>query len=288
MEWEKKCMIGVPFLDAQHKSLFSAIERIRDILQENDDDRNRRLCKEALKFLESHTSRHFEDEEDYMRSIHYPQYEQHRAQHQAIRETLVSLKDDLIVSNYAPHSVKNMIGTMIAWLSYHTIELDSAICTGALHHIDCSNSAAVAMENAATRIVSEVFQDSLELINESYEGIPNGNFIFFSTDCSHPDGREFRIMGALGDQVVLHSINTLFSTQQTYIDETALSATKELSALLSIHFLQNYQNGDFFHVDSTELLDESRFLTLQPSTRSLCSLLFGSVYGGFLLRAWTV
>lgn len=283
----EECLIGVPHLDAQHKSLFSIIDRIKGILQENDDERHRRLCKEALKFLELHTSRHFEDEEAYMRSIHCPTYEQHIAQHKAIVETLTSFKDDLIASDFAPHAVKNIMGTMLAWLTYHTIEVDSMICKG-VPHIDHSNCAAVAMEKAVSRIVSEVFRESVELVNGSYTGIPDGSHICYATQCSHPDGRRFLMALVVNDQVVLHTINLLFSTEQTCIDETALSAVKELGALLFIHFLQNYQDGAQFHIDQNAVIDQSQLQEIESEHTTLCSLLFGSTYGGVLIRVWSV
>lgn len=79
--------IGVPHLDAQHRALFKTIDRVKDILMKDDYERNKRLCKEAIKFFEDHASRHFSDEEEYMRSIHFANYEPHKAQHDAIRKT---------------------------------------------------------------------------------------------------------------------------------------------------------------------------------------------------------
>ena len=67
--------IGVPHLDAQHRALFKTIDRVKDILMKDDYERNKRLCKEAIKFFEDHASRHFSDEEEYMRSIHFANYE---------------------------------------------------------------------------------------------------------------------------------------------------------------------------------------------------------------------
>ena len=284
---EQNYLIGVPKLDAQHRVLFSAIDRIKSIVMDGDDERNRRLCKEALKLLLDHTTHHFQDEEEYMRSIQFPRYEQHKAQHEAIKDSLLALQGELISSNFAPPVVKRLLGTMTAWLAYHTVEMDSAIGKNT-PRIDCSDSAAVAMELAATRIISEVFGEKITLLSSSYQGLPEGDKIFCMADCSHSDGRRFRVMEAISEQVVLHAISKLFSSQQSHVDETALSAMEELCTLLSIHFLRNYQNGEFFHVDKTELLSQSQFLSLQMETAPLCSLLFDSAYGAFLTRVWTL
>ena len=66
---EEEYYIGVPHLDAQHRALFKTMDRVKDILMKDDYERNKRLCKEAIKFFVDHASRHFSDEEEYMRSI---------------------------------------------------------------------------------------------------------------------------------------------------------------------------------------------------------------------------
>lgn len=173
----------------------------------------------------------------------------------------------------------------MAWLTYHTIEIDSVIGKE-IPRIDCSNDAAVALEKAVVRISSELFRIVLTLANGNYRGFPLGQKIFCYTDCSHPDGRRFCILSALNKQVVLQAVSLLFSSRQAEVDELALSATEELSAMLAIHFVRNYQNGDFFHVDCVKILDENQLTETLPSHEPLCSLLFDSVYGAFLHRVW--
>ena len=48
---EEEYYIGVPHLDAQHRALFKTIDRVKDILMKDDYERNKRLCKEAIKFF---------------------------------------------------------------------------------------------------------------------------------------------------------------------------------------------------------------------------------------------
>lgn len=47
---EEEYYIGVPHLDAQHRALFKTMDRVKDILMKDDYERNKRLCKEAIKF----------------------------------------------------------------------------------------------------------------------------------------------------------------------------------------------------------------------------------------------
>ena len=282
---EEEYYIGVPHLDAQHRALFKTMDRVKDILMKDDYERNKRLCKEAIKFLGDHASRHFSDEEAYMRSIHFANYELHKAQHDAIKENLLLFEQDIIASDYSPQSIKHLLGIMMAWLTYHTIEIDSVIGKE-IPRIDCSNDAAVALEKAVVRISSELFRIVLTLANGNSRGFPLGQKIFCYTDCSHPDGRRVCILSALNKQVVLQAVSLLFSSRQAEVDELALSATEELSAMLAIHFVRNYQNGDFFHVDCVKILDENQLTETLPSHEPLCSLLFDSVYGAFLHRVW--
>ena len=124
---EEEYYIGVPHLDAQHRALFKTMDRVKDILMKDDYERNKRLCKEAIKFFGDYASRHFSDEEAYMRSIHFANYELHKAQHDAIKENLLLFEQDIIASDYSPQSIKHLLGIMMAWLTYHTIEIDSVI-----------------------------------------------------------------------------------------------------------------------------------------------------------------
>ena len=48
---EEEYYIGVPHLDAQHRALFKTMDRVKDILMKDDYERNKRLCKEAIKFF---------------------------------------------------------------------------------------------------------------------------------------------------------------------------------------------------------------------------------------------
>lgn len=165
---------------------------------------------------------------------------------------------------------------MMACLAYHTIEIDSVIGKE-IPRIDCSNDAAVALEKAVVRISSELFRIVLTLANGNYSGFPLGQKIFCYTDCSHPDGRRFCILSALNKQVVLQAVTLLFSSKQTEIDELVLSAIEELSAMLAIHFVRNYQNGDFFHVDCVKSLTESSLPKRFQATKPV-HLLFDSVH----------
>ena len=147
-----------------------------------------------------------------MRSIHFANYEPHKAQHDAIKENLLLLEKDILASDYSPQSIKHLLGTMMACLAYHTIEIDSVIGKE-IPRIDCSNDAAVALEKAVVRISSELFRIVLTLANGNYSGFPLGQKIFCYTDCSHPDGRRFCILSALNKQVVLQAVSLLFSSR---------------------------------------------------------------------------
>lgn len=120
-----------------------------------------------------------------MRSIHFANYELHKAQHDAIKENLLLFEQDIIASDYSPQSIKHLLGIMMAWLTYHTIEIDSVIGKE-IPRIDCSNDAAVALEKAVVRISSELFRIVLTLANGNYRGFPLGQKIFCYTDWQPP------------------------------------------------------------------------------------------------------
>lgn len=287
MSTKEKYLIGVDRLDAQHRALFSAISRLKTILLEEDFERNKRICKELVRFLEDHVTRHFSDEEAYMQEIHYAHYERHKEQHEAIVQMVASMKEEMEANGYSPQSIKHLVGTLLPTLIYHTESVDRFIGKED-PQCDTANDAAQAMSKTMISVVNELFGQSVDLSLETpdFGALPGGDKSYTLVDCKTPQGRKFRIMTAVDAAAAVWAMNNLFSAQLDVEDELVRSALKELNRLIAIHFVRNYQNGVFAQVEKPVELTRETFFQLQPTHDPLCSLLFEDVYGTYAVSVW--
>ena len=66
--------MGVDFLDKEHQLLFSTMNKLLRISE--NEEKSEWVCREGVKYLKNHTTEHFEHEEEYMQSIQYAEYYQ--------------------------------------------------------------------------------------------------------------------------------------------------------------------------------------------------------------------
>jgi hemerythrin len=278
-------MIGIPHIDEAHRSLFAAAERLRYIIIDDQDSRNRRACMDMIKFMEHHLFEHFRDEEEFMRTHNCPNYEYHKMRHQLIQESLEEIMADVELSGYSSSAIKRLIGSGVAQLLYHTCEIDSAILKDK-PNIDITNDAAVAMEKAIRNIARDVFDLPVELTRNDSDAERYGDEIYGSVVYCHRDGRRFHVVTGSSQHCLLASMSRLFNIRMRVLDEMAISAIDEMSRLIGLHFLRNYQNGDFFSIEESVFTISENGHNINHPEPPLCSLLFDGLYGVMVARAW--
>ena len=287
MSVKENYLIGVEQLDAQHRALFSAISRLKSILLEEDFERNKRVCKELVRFLEDHVTRHFSDEEAYMRKIGYSHYARHKELHDAMVQMVAAMKAEMVASDYSPRSIKHLVGTLLPALIYHTESVDRFIGKED-PPVDTANNAALAMQKAVISVVNELFGQSAELSLETMgpDTLPEGNRTYTLIDCRTPQGGRFRIMTAVDESAAVWAMNELFCAQLNAEDERVRSALEELNRLITIHFVRNYADGVFAQVEKNLVLTREQFWELWPAYAPLCSLIFEDTHGNYAVSAW--
>jgi len=119
-KWDNKYSLHVEKIDNQHKELF----RLSAIVESLDKQTTKEEIKKLLNSFFTYMRNHFEDEENYMKSIGYPLLKQHHILHHEIIEEFTKL----IKEN---HSIENLEKQMkIAtkkWLIDHILENDLKI-----------------------------------------------------------------------------------------------------------------------------------------------------------------
>ncbi len=124
MRWTPSLSVGVDFIDEQHKTWFEKAEALFEAGK-------RRQAKEQigqlLEFLDSYTKKHFADEEKYMLSIDYPQYDEQKLAHQSFIDQLAKLRNDYESSGANITVIINANKIVINWLINHISNMDKKI-----------------------------------------------------------------------------------------------------------------------------------------------------------------
>ena len=283
MTWDHKFSIGVPLIDSQHQALFVGIERIYSILADRDASRDRRMTEDAVYFLEQHAVRHFADEEAYMRSINDGNFRLHKAQHDAILKELGKKKDEIVASDYSPNAIRKLLGTLLSWLTYHTLEVDRLIGKTIAAPTQ-PDPAIIALEQAITQVMTDMLQITPELVDSAYSGTFYGNELFCSIGGSVNASESLHLLFAADLQVIEQAVGTMLGVPVTETDELVLSAFEELCRVLSIHFVKRYRNNAFFQIDNSCVGSQEQLLPSMPTTAPVCSALFNDPYGSFCIQ----
>jgi hemerythrin len=82
---------------------------------------------EMLDFLNDYTKKHFMDEETYMRSIHYPGYEEQRKAHRDFIAQIKKIRDDYNVSGGNILVILQANQLIVDWLTKHISIMDKKI-----------------------------------------------------------------------------------------------------------------------------------------------------------------
>jgi hemerythrin len=121
MEWTPDLSVGVDKIDEQHRELFKRITSLVEAIKS-------KTCKFEIgpttRFLEEYVLEHFSDEEDLMRSVDYPAYEQHKALHRGFIDDFEALARELEgeSSSYNKSAYTNKI--VVDWILAHIKKVD--------------------------------------------------------------------------------------------------------------------------------------------------------------------
>jgi hemerythrin len=120
IQWSGKYLLGIEKVDAQHEHLFELVNSILSL----HDDNSKENVKELLHDLREYMGTHFEDEQTYMRSIDYPDYEGHKKIHEGF---VLKLNDVIRESGSIANIKKNIKYIAKVALVEHIIDEDTKI-----------------------------------------------------------------------------------------------------------------------------------------------------------------
>ncbi|MEY8339321.1 hemerythrin family protein [Lachnospiraceae bacterium 62-35] len=285
--WDDKFNIGVEVVDKAHAKLFRIVGKLLDIPP--NAKINQQTYKEGIKYLEAYSMTHFSEEEGYMRSIRYNGYARHKRIHDDFRDkTLISLRKDLVLSDYSLSAVQRFAGTMNSWLAEHIMREDQAIVgkVASQKNYDFSSKLPI-ISRTINRAMQDVFQVEAKLISADYKGQNIGNGFY---GCQYYDiegGVRLQLLLGVEEPLLLRGINRMLETQMIQkneiMDEDILQVFGQLFQDISKLFRVETE-GEF---SKDNLLDKDKFRT-DFMKGYPCSLLFSTKIGYciFCYRSW--
>ena len=122
--WRDDLNIGVPAVDAQHQQL---ILILNDFLQACAEERGKTKIMETLDFLLHYTATHFRDEEQVMRDCRYPDYSNHKQEHERFIQDVLLLRQQAETQGVTTLTTIKINRTLVDWVINHIQKNDQLI-----------------------------------------------------------------------------------------------------------------------------------------------------------------
>jgi hemerythrin len=90
--WDKNLSVGIDSIDQEHQKLFSMIN---DLYEHIGKKSNNELISDLIKEMKDYTKHHYATEETYFLQFNYPQYKEHKAEHDAFVAKVADLEKRL-------------------------------------------------------------------------------------------------------------------------------------------------------------------------------------------------
>lgn len=280
--WEDRFNIGVDIIDKEHKNLFRIINRL--FAMEEDEEKSRWACQEGIKFFKSHAAKHFEDEEDYMKSIEYSDFETHQRIHEDFRDkTLPRLEQELAESDYSAEAVSHFLGVCTGWLIGHTLIEDHAITgkTSSQWKKLMSKEDSKAMEQAIIQLLYEMFQLDSHMISESYGGEKFGEGIYYRLTYKNTQGKKWETTLVFEERLLLSTLGKILDVKTNSVNELVLNVVRFTAKQFVERIIEQFRPDDGYELISENLLTYEQFKKVFQRENPQFSLLFDTGVGYF-------
>ncbi len=122
--WTPDLSVGVEVIDEQHKTWFDKADQL---FEAGKKGQAKEFVGQMLDFLDDYTKKHFSDEEKYMLSINYPEYDRQKSLHTAFIGELAKLKSEFKESGGNIIVILNANQMVVDWLVKHISNEDKKI-----------------------------------------------------------------------------------------------------------------------------------------------------------------
>lgn len=127
MMWKDSYRLGVARIDNQHIELFRMTEELVNAVKSGATVE---AYKKTLEFLKDYVIYHFRDEEEYQASIQFSGIAAHKREHRQFTQTVLNYEKRLTENGFDERTMKDLAGTVTAWLIYHVVDTDQELVSG--------------------------------------------------------------------------------------------------------------------------------------------------------------
>lgn len=288
--WNERYNLGVDIIDREHKKLFSILNKLFDIGQQ--EEKSQWVCQEAIKYFKDHAVQHFIDEEIYMASINYPEIAIHKRIHTNFREiTLPALEKELELNEYSQDAVNHFLGVCAGWLIGHTLIEDHAIVSGEVikqwENLLPDEEQAIMGQTIVSKLHS-MFQLDSKLISNCYGGEKFGDGIYYRLIYTTKEKKRWEFFLIFEEQLIVSTIGGVLKTKSGAISVMLMNAArytaKQLVEHLKLHFSQLAQAT----IKEEQLLSYEQFQKVFDKHSPQFSMLFDTGKGYFAYCMTTV
>lgn len=227
MMWKDSYRLGLERIDNQHIELFRMTE---DLVNAVKDGAGVEAYQKALGFLKDYVIYHFRDEEAYQASIGYSGIAAHKAEHRQFTQTVLDYEKRLTENGFDEKTMKDLAGTVTAWLIYHVVDTDQKIVSGEKS----------ASEETQFNGYVDLFSNSALDVMETMAGLDRKSAHLHKEDSHQPQGDIYVTIQLVGDfkgeavfgfskELALNLLQTMTGMELTELDELVQSALCELT-----------------------------------------------------------
>ena len=119
-------MTGIEMIDEEHKQLFELANQLYHILNNDFISDKYDYIVEVIEGLKEYAIQHFNDEEEYMRSINYKRFFSHKIEHQAFLEKIQDFNLERIDEDQKKTCLE-LLDFVSNWLVEHILRNDFLI-----------------------------------------------------------------------------------------------------------------------------------------------------------------
>lgn len=227
MMWKDSYRLGVERIDHQHIELFRMTE---ELVNAGKNGAEVETYQKILAFLKDYVIYHFRDEEAYQESVHYNGLAAHKREHRQFTQTVLSYEKQLTENGFDQKTVKDLAGTVTAWLIYHVVDTDQEIVSGKKQD----------QEDTYFDQYVDLFYHSALDVMETMAGLNRHKARMEVVSPYQPQGDLFVSIQLVGDlkgevvfgfskELALHLLETMTGMEQHELDELVQSALCELT-----------------------------------------------------------
>lgn len=119
LDWKNEYSVEVQSIDKEHQKLFSMLNELHDAMQSG---KGSQVAPEILKRLVAYTREHFAYEESMMKRAKYPDFVNHKAEHDKLTDAVVKTVQEF-ESGKAVLSIE-LLTFLRKWLQTHILGCD--------------------------------------------------------------------------------------------------------------------------------------------------------------------